>query len=201
MTTSPPPSDKKINFDDIDELLKCDVCKDTLYNAPTLICQHTFCESCIISLKECPMCRLKLYHPSKKNQLINDIVLILYGSEKTTELDNKNNKEKMEKELLPIVLKEMKTNFNKSILNNNEKDNQSSTPNLIQEPFQNHRRFKLMGFDIDINNMLKIVELGFLIYYIYGFYKIIKYGEFNWMKVSLNLIIIIQSFYSLAMQN
>lgn len=204
MSTSPSPSptstptlEKKNNIEDVEDILKCDVCKDTLYNASTLICQHSFCQSCIISLKECPMCRLKLYHPSKKNQLFNDVVLILYGSEKASELDSKNNREKMEKEMLPNVLNEMRTNFDKSI--NTDGKNAQINPTIDVQSNNNPHHVRWMG--IDINNILKFVEIGFLIYYIYGFYKVIKYGEFNWMKVSLNLIIIIQSFYSLVMQN
>ena len=38
------------NLEDFEELLKCDVCKDLLNEPKTLLCQHTFCASCISNL-------------------------------------------------------------------------------------------------------------------------------------------------------
>jgi len=88
----------KINKELVDENCKCDVCKDFLFEPVTLLCQHTFCMSCIISLKECPVCRLKIYIPKNENKLFTKIIDILYGPEKNIELANKFKKEKIERE-------------------------------------------------------------------------------------------------------
>ena len=47
------------------------------------------------------------------------------------------------------------------------------------------------------NLFLKYIEFAFLVYYMYGFYKSIKLGDFNMMRMILNLVIILQSVYSL----
>jgi hypothetical protein len=92
----------------IEQSLSCGVCKDILYNAKTLICQHTFCSSCLVSQKNCPICRLKINEQPKINPIFNNIVEILYDAKKIQELKNKN----YEKELLPKVLDELKTDLN-----------------------------------------------------------------------------------------
>jgi hypothetical protein len=213
-------SSDKIKLENIEETIKCDVCKDILYNSVTLVCQHTFCNSCITPLKECPMCRLKIHNPVRTNKLMNDIVLILYGPEKCDELNNKNKKELMEKELLPKVLEEMKSDFNKSIQSDNSRNardarnslnlnlnlNNNTTNNLMDDGSHDSQNDASSSNIFNINNIfrrpnnnlfLKYIEFAFLVYYMYGFYKSIKLGDFNMMRMILNLVIILQSVYSL----
>ena len=109
--------------DIIEDFLKCDVCKDIFNEPKTLLCQHTFCSTCLISLKECPMCRLKLYLPEKTNILFDKIVGILYDANKIKELENRHRREKLEKEITPKVIEEMNKNFNQTITNSGVKDN------------------------------------------------------------------------------
>ncbi len=64
------------NLDILKELVKCVICKNTLYKPVTLDCQHSFCKSCIINVttKECPMCRdYYLVLPSHYNNLLDDL--------------------------------------------------------------------------------------------------------------------------------
>ncbi len=193
------------NLEDFEELLKCDVCKDLLNEPKTLLCQHTFCTSCVSNLKECPMCRLKLFLPTKSNDIFTNIIGILYGSEKVNELKNKNKKERLEKELLPKVLEEMNTNFANTI--KDIKDNVSSPTNplITQEPivdnFNNQQTYQpsisIFGITIEINSIIKLIETIFLLYYCVNFTRTIRSGNYNSFKLFLNFIIIAQSFYTL----
>ena len=202
----------KNDIDYIDEILnetlKCDVCKDLLNEPKTLLCQHTFCSSCISSLKECPMCRLKLYLPSKNNDIFTNLIGLFYGSEKVEELKNKNKKEQIEKELLPKLLAEMSTNLNNTIKDSKSNSNNSNNSNnlIVNEPNiinnlnnqpHNYPSLNIFGFNIEVNTIIKFVETLFFIYYSVNFIKTLKSGNFNTMKLLLNFIIIIQSFYTL----
>ena len=195
----------EIKLEDIEDFLKCDVCKDILNEPKTLLCQHTFCANCLISLKECPMCRLKLYLPKESNNIFNNLIGLLYGSEKIKELEEKNRREKLEKELLPKVLNELNNNLNNTISNNNSNNNNTNNQidnhndndidNDIDEPILSFWKFsiKLSTF----NYIIKTIEIIFLCYYIYTF--IINYENRNLStyKILLNLLIIFQSVYSI----
>jgi hypothetical protein len=198
---------------EIDELLKCDVCKDVLYDSKTLLCQHTFCTSCIISLKECPMCRLKLYTPVKNNKLINDLVGVLYGEDKIKELQDKTHHERIEKELRPIIIEEMSSNINNTLHdsqnnlvndqprinnNNNPDPNHRNNLNPFQNPNQYQENVYIMGYNI--KSILKYIEIGFLLYYLYGFIMSLRYGV-HWMKLAVNLIVIVQASYALFLNH
>jgi len=196
------------NLEDIEECLKCDVCKDVLYDAKTVLCQHTFCGSCLISLKECPMCRLKLFLPSNNNNIFNNLVNILYGKEKVNELKNKTKREHLEKELNKTVLEELQTSFNKSITHTTPTQsvqqplnnlNNLQQNDLINQSTEISTNVNIFGFSLDLSLIIKYIEIGFLLYYIYGFCMSMRYG-FNWFKLSLNLIIIFQSCYSIFLQ-
>jgi hypothetical protein len=189
----------ELKLEDIEDFLKCDVCKDILNEPKTLLCQHTFCANCLISLKECPMCRLKLYLPKNSNNIFNNIISLLYGSEKVKELEEKNRKEKLEKELLPKVLNELNNNLNNTISNNGNNDNiQSYNNNDIDidiDPVLSFWKFsiKLSTF----NNIIKTIEILFLCYYLYTFVINYKNNNLSTYKILLNLTIICQSAYSI----
>lgn len=193
------------NLEDFEELLKCDVCKDLLNEPKTLLCQHTFCTSCVSNLKECPMCRLKLFLPTKSNDIFTNIIGILYGSEKVNELKNKNKKERLEKELLPKVLEEMNTNFANTIKDIKDNVSNPTNPLITQEPivdnFNNQQTYQpsisIFGITIEINSIIKLIETIFLLYYCVNFTRTIRSGNYNSFKLFLNFIIIAQSFYTL----
>jgi hypothetical protein len=193
----------EIKLEDIEDFLKCDVCKDILNEPKTLLCQHTFCANCLISLKECPMCRLKLYLPKESNNIFNNLIGLLYGSEKIKELEEKNRREKLEKELLPKVLNELNNNLNNTISNNsntnhNNTNNQIDNDNDIEidnDPIVSFWKFsiKLSTF----NNIIKSIEIIFLCYYLYTFMINYKNNNLSTYKILLNLTIICQSVYSI----
>lgn len=200
--------EQQLNLEDIEECVKCDVCKDVLYDAKTILCQHTFCGSCLVSLKECPMCRLKLFLPSNNNNIFNNLANILYGKEKVAELKNKTKRDKLEKELNKTVLDELQTSFNKSITSSTSitterfqelPNNQQDQINLINQSAELSTNVTILGYSFDITLIIKYIEIAFLLYYIYGFCMSLRYGV-NWFKLSLNLLIIFQSCYSIFLQ-
>ncbi len=172
--------EKEEEENNIEQSLVCGVCKDILYNAKTLLCQHTFCSSCLVSQKNCPMCRLKIIEQPRINPIFNNLVEILYDSNKIQELKNKN----YEKELLPKVLDELKTDLNKTIgIDQQHQENPLSNDTYI------------MGYNL--TSIIRYLEIAFLIYYIYSFIRNMIY-DFNWMKCLINGSIICQSVYSLC---
>lgn len=173
--------ENKTNEDvDIEQSLSCGVCKDILYNAKTLICQHTFCSSCLVSQKNCPICRLKINEQPRINTIFNNIAEILYDNKKIQELKNKN----YEKELLPKVIDELKKDLNNTFGGGKTDVNieNNSTDTYV------------MGYNL--TSIIKYLEMAFLIYYIYSFIRNMIY-EFNMMKCLINGAIIAQSLYSL----
>lgn len=199
--------EKELNLEDIEECVKCDVCKDVLYDAKTILCQHTFCGSCLVSLKECPMCRLKLFLPSNNNNIFNNLANILYGKEKVAELKNKTKRDKLEKELNKTILDELQNSFNKSITSSTTSterfqeltNQQQDQINTINQSGELSTNITVLGYSFDITSIIKYVEIAFLLYYIYGFCMSLRYGV-NWFKLGLNLLIIFQSCYSIFLQ-
>ncbi len=180
------------DLNDIEEHLKCDVCKDFFNEPKTLFCQHTFCSSCLISQKECPMCRLKIHLPDGTNNIFDVLVAALYGNEKVKELENRHKKEKLEKEMLPKVLAELNSNLNSTLKTSNSNSSNRNSPSELNT----HSTGIFASFDFNVNNIIKWVEIAFLGYYIYSFVLSLKHG-FSLPKVFLNLLIIFQSITSL----
>ena len=186
--------EEKIDTEDIEEFLKCDVCKDILNDPRTLLCQHTFCATCLISLKECPMCRLKLYLPEKSNDTFNKLIGLIYGPEKIKELEDRHRKEKIEKEMLPKVIEELNTNLNNTIKTSTTTNNTSDNLNVIDPVFSLFGLgMKLSTFDY----ILKFIEITFLLYYLYTFYLSYTSGSLTTYKIFINLLVIFQSAYSI----
>ncbi len=201
MSTEEKEQDKEhldtVNTEDIEDFLKCDVCKDIFNDPRTLLCQHTFCSTCLISLKECPMCRLKLYLPEETNHTFNKLISLIYGPEKIKELEDRHRKEKIEKEMLPKVIDELNNNLNKTVKNSISTNNIYNTnENLnVIDPV-----FSLFGFEMKLSTydyILKFVEISFLLYYLYTFYLSYANGSLTTYKIFINLLVIFQSAYAI----
>jgi hypothetical protein len=178
-------NETKNETDLIEQSLLCGVCKDILYDSKTLMCQHNFCSSCLVSQKHCPICRLKIIDQPRTNPIFNNLVEILYDNKKIQELKNKN----YEKELLPKVLDELKNNLNTTIQQTSQKENKT------QHSSSNDTY--VLGYNI--TTIIKYLEIAFLLYYIYSFIKSTIY-DFNWIKCVINLSIILQSCYTLFIE-
>lgn len=113
-----------------DQILRCEICNDLLYQPMTLICQHTFCYHCLSigkstnSMKECPLCRLKLELPPNPNQtsnnLLSQIEHIIYGSTRFQEIKDKVAQEELQRELEPEIRKEIQEAFKNTLISHND---------------------------------------------------------------------------------
>ena len=83
-------ADKKVN--DLQELtdrtvnnLICSICTNPLYKPYTLLCQHTFCGSCVRERastdKTCPLCRCHFVVPRDYNRLIDDAARLFHAAD------------------------------------------------------------------------------------------------------------------------
>jgi hypothetical protein len=201
----------------LEDILKCDVCRDILYDATTLLCQHSFCSVCLSSLKECPLCRLKIHLPiqnnssnnnssnnnsCKINNIFNKISELLHNKEKINELKNRKKRDILEKELHPKVLEELNKSLDRVIVSNqqnqlqNQQNNLNDTLNLNQTSVENfslnNPTSYILGFKFNISSFFKGIEYAFLLYYIYGFIINTK-NNFNWFRFIINLVLIVQS--------
>ncbi len=61
---------------DIKKDLTCQVCVNIMYKPATLMCQHTFCTSCLRDMenKVCPMCRSPFVVPGEYNRVLDNVV-------------------------------------------------------------------------------------------------------------------------------
>lgn len=58
----------------------CVICHETLVDPITFMCQHTFCRHCVYTLKTCPTCRLAIFIPPCKNNLLIDAIIREIGA-------------------------------------------------------------------------------------------------------------------------
>ena len=191
---------------EVEDYLKCDVCKDFFYDPITLLCRHTFCSSCVSSLKECPMCRLKIHLPKQKNKLMTELVSVLCGPEKIQELHNKYHLATLEKEIRPQVEKDLRTEFDNMLLDNSTTSKKSSDKdvkniNIIQTNPRIEPIKEKSVFDFTFENAIMWLELIFAGYYVWMLIYNSSSGGFSWLKFLLNVFMLIQTFTSMFNQN
>lgn len=127
-----------MNKDDLEEALKCEICGDILYQPMTLLCQHTFCHHCLElgksmkTLKECPLCKLKLEIPVKapRNNLISEIEKIIYGQDYFQTIEERIQEETLHRKLEPQVRKEIQEAFQKTLNQSKKEDYKNININL-----------------------------------------------------------------------
>lgn len=80
---SPMISTEKLESSKIRDDLICGICRDIFLNPVTLICQHTYCRTCIKSIdnKKCPMCDLAYFLPNNDNKTFESVIGILFPEE------------------------------------------------------------------------------------------------------------------------
>lgn len=163
------------------EILSCDICNETFCNPITLICQHTFCRQCISNnIKECPLCRVKIPAiPVQTNEILEELVKLYFGDEKYKQIEDKSKRYTMEKDLTPVVMKEISKEIDESI-----KDNSKPSPKKNKEKIkevqittespgesqeinedEDETDFSISG---TIRHLSKWMEYLFLCYYIFN---------------------------------
>jgi len=186
---------------EVDDFLRCDVCKDSFYDPITLLCQHSFCSYCVSTLKECPMCRLKLHLPKQRNLLLTKAIEILYGPEKLEELNSKFHLTKLEKEIRPQVEKDLRNDFDKMLIDNSKTlpkpPNENDYKNISVDTTPSVNPPKAPEEPVSSwwspDNLVKWVEFAFLAYYLYTFIVSTANYGFSWIKFVLNLFVLFQA--------
>lgn len=70
----------------------CVVCHETIVDPVTFMCQHTFCRHCILTLSTCPTCRLPIFVPPAKNNMVIDAIIDEVGLDAyETRINNVNS--------------------------------------------------------------------------------------------------------------
>lgn len=124
--------------DDLESTLKCEICGDLLYQPMTLLCQHTFCYHCLElgksmkTLKECPLCKLKLEIPLNppQNNLISEIEKIIYGKKHFQTIEERVQEETLHRKLEPQVRQEIQEAFQKTLNQSKKEDYKNININL-----------------------------------------------------------------------
>ncbi len=127
----------------IDHELQCSICRATFDDPKTLICQHTFCSSCIersipeqpdvIPWLKCPTCQKESLVPSCINTTLRNIIEEKYP-EKAKKRKEKQKREEINTSLRERVLKEFRAEFFK-----NSGRNLNDLESISQSGLQNSR--------------------------------------------------------------
>lgn len=96
------------NTNNINEELKCSICREYFKIPTSLSCGHTFCKYCIMKAKshkdECPICRKEIKKIPEKNIIIEKAILNLLSPVEQNEY--KDNVDKSKKEIKKLELDE-----------------------------------------------------------------------------------------------
>ena len=97
----------------LDKHLTCSICSDIFVDPITIICNHTFCHTCISESaavnSKCPICRTSFWLPPNDvlNNTLVDIIINTYGEDSyKIKRDERNHKIKID-ELKNTIKKEM----------------------------------------------------------------------------------------------
>lgn len=101
----------------LEELLKCGICHDMLYQPITILCQHTFCMTCINKNTQniCPLCKMA-YIPSyknNKNNILQEIIKTILPDDSA-----KREKEFIENTRIDAITNEFRRNIETAVYNN-----------------------------------------------------------------------------------
>jgi hypothetical protein len=207
-----------ISIDDFNQTLKCEICNDLLYKPMTLLCQHTFCYHCLEigksmkTLKECPLCKLKLEIPEvvPQNNLISEIEKIIFGNEHFKSIEARVNEEQLQRQLEPQVRQEIQEALKKTILKSKKEDykniniNLNSTHNqILPEPSTNNnniQRNNLASINNDdewtIKDITRIMETLVFVFYVYDYFnKIIPFLSGTKIKICVYSIFFLVGLY------
>lgn len=112
-------------IEDLEDTLKCNICKEIFNEPVTLICNHTFCYSCIINMpasqwapRKCPMCQVLIWLPPQHtvNFILRDVIINIYGQQKYETIKQERTKGILKKSLETEVKEEIKTEIWRTVM-------------------------------------------------------------------------------------
>ena len=111
-------SDVAAEAKNLHQSLVCGICMDKFYHPVTLICQHTFCKSCLVQAKErkCPICQLRFVIPQEYNRIIENAVKVFFNEE-WLERDEEARKERLKKDIRSTVEDELREELFEQVVN------------------------------------------------------------------------------------
>lgn len=120
-------------FKQLETLLTCKQCKQILCDPITLLCQHTFCQSCIITNSDdkCFICKLEMMMPINSNFQLKSIIEKMYDADFFKER-RERFKEEMNKDLKMKKKYEIYKNYFNTLINKvNDKNGKFSMTNSL----------------------------------------------------------------------
>lgn len=114
---SPMITTEKLECSKIRNDLICGICRDIFLNPVTLICQHTYCRSCVknINNKKCPMCDLAYFLPNNDNKTFESIIDTLF-SEEYKQRQEHHIDEETRKDLREKIREEIRTEIQNQVI-------------------------------------------------------------------------------------
>lgn len=151
------------------EVFTCGICRELLYKANTLICQHTFCQSCLMRTKDrkCPICKLAYVIPKEYSRVVDEAEQILFNEEyadRSAELAAESQRlsieEKLRREIYNEVVNSTLAEIDTQRLNQDANRSHNTISSHIELQFFKHleKQTSILG---GIINTYKIAAVFF----------------------------------------
>lgn len=116
----------RIDEDLLENSLKCNICKEIFNEPVTLLCNHTYCYSCLIGMKKtnyyvykkCPLCDAKIWLPPNHtvNYTLRDVIIATFGREFYDNEKENRKKSIIKSEMKDEIKNEIKDEMWRTIL-------------------------------------------------------------------------------------
>ena len=119
----------EIDADNLQQSLVCPICADPFYKPVTLICQHTFCKSCLMSStdRRCGICRLRYVIPKEHNRIIENAIKVFFR-EDWQQRDDEQTLEKAKQDLRQTALQQLRAELFEEAVNNSLEEFEQQVP-------------------------------------------------------------------------
>nr|QBK87317.1 MAG: RING-type zinc-finger protein [Marseillevirus LCMAC201] len=120
--------------DKLKGILKCGICLNVLRNPNTLLCQHNFCQKCLVKTKlnaerqrKCPICNVNYVIPKEYNRVLQEVSECLFSTEHAKLKSEEDLQEKKE-EIIDEVRKQLHTELYNQCVENSLLEFNMQTP-------------------------------------------------------------------------
>jgi len=117
----------QIDKDSLEKHLICGICRGVFNEPVTLFCNHTYCNYCIMNLKngyqgekKCPLCETKIWQPSRRlvNFVLRDLTKEIVGEKQYQEIYDERQREIMKMDMKDEIVEEIRDEMWRSISDN-----------------------------------------------------------------------------------